>query len=101
MKVVHQEQAWKTGCCPPAVANSETLIIIHKSGRTTPHGRLLMVRRVLEQGHRATRVAADFGVRERTVRKWLARWRAGGEPAFNDRSWAPARQRRLLPEQVA
>ena len=28
-------------------------------------------------------------------------WRAGGEPALNDRSSAPARQRRLPPEQVA
>ena len=74
---------------------------LHKNARTTPHSRLLMVRRVLDQKQPATRVAADFGVSERTVRKWLARWRAGGEPALNDRSSAPARQRRLPPEQVA
>jgi len=67
----------------------------------TPHSRLLMVRRMLEHQQPATSVAADFGVSERTVRKWLARWRAGGEPALNDRSSAPARQRRLPPEQVA
>jgi transposase-like protein len=74
---------------------------LHKNARTTPHSRLLMVRRVLDQKQPATRVAADFGVSERTVRKWLARWRAGGEPARNDRSSAPARQRRLRPERVA
>ena len=74
---------------------------LHKNARTTPHSRLLMVRRMLEQKQPATKVAADFGVSERTVRKWLARWRAGGEPALNDRSSAPARQRRLPPEQVA
>jgi transposase InsO family protein len=74
---------------------------IHKNARTTPHSRLLMVRRVLCQKQPATKVAADFGVSERTVRKWLARWRAGGEPALNDRSSAPARQRRLPSEQVA
>jgi transposase InsO family protein len=68
---------------------------IHKNARTTPHSRLLMVRRVLDQKQAATRVAADFGVSERTVRKWLARWRAGGKPALNDRSSAPARQRQL------
>jgi DNA-binding transcriptional regulator YdaS (Cro superfamily) len=56
---------------------------IHKNARTTPHSRLLMVRRVLEQKQPATRVAADVGVSERTVRQWLAR------------------QRRLAPEQVA
>jgi transposase InsO family protein len=74
---------------------------IHKNARTTPHSRLLMVRRVLEQKQPASRVAADFGVSERTVRKWLARWRAGGEPALNDRSSAPARPRQLPPGQIA
>jgi transposase InsO family protein len=74
---------------------------LHKNARTTPHSRLLMVRRVLEQKQPATKVGADFGVSERTVRKWLARWRAGGEPALNDRSSAPARQRRPPSEQVA
>jgi transposase InsO family protein len=60
-----------------------------------------MVRRVLDQKRPAAKVAADFGVSERTVRKWLARWRAGGEAALNDRSSAPARQRRAPPDQVA
>jgi transposase-like protein len=68
---------------------------IHKNARTTPHSRHLMVGRVLEQKQPAAKVGADFGVSERTVRKWLARWRAGGEPALNDRNSAPARQRRL------
>ena len=74
---------------------------LHQNARTTPHSRRLMVRRVLDQKQSASRVAADFGVSERTVRKWLARWRGGGEPALNDRSSAPARQRRLPSEQVA
>jgi leucine-zipper of insertion element IS481 len=60
-----------------------------------------MVPRVLDQKQPATKVAADLGVSERTVRKWLARWRAGGEPALNDRSSTPARHRRLPSEQVA
>ena len=46
---------------------------IHKHARTTPHSRLLMVRRVLEQKQGATRVAADFGGSERTVRNWQRR----------------------------
>ena len=68
---------------------------VHKNARTTRHSRLLMVRRVLDEKQPARRVAAELGVSERTLRKWLARWRAGGEPALNDRSSAPARQRRL------
>jgi transposase-like protein len=67
---------------------------LHKNARTTPHSRLLMVCRVLDQKQPATRVAADFGVSERTVRKWLARWRAGGEPALNDRASAGCRPNR-------
>jgi transposase len=59
-----------------------------------------MVRRVVEEKQRAAKVADDFGVSERTVRKWLARWRAGGAPALNDRSSAPVRQRQRSPEQV-
>jgi transposase-like protein len=74
---------------------------LHKHARTTPHSRRLMVHRVLDEKQPTTRVAADFGVSERTVRKWLARWRAGGEPALTDLSSAPARQRRLPAEQVA
>jgi transposase-like protein len=46
----------------------------NKNARTMPHSRHLMVRRVLEQEQPASRVAADFGISERTVRKWLARW---------------------------
>ena len=74
---------------------------LHQNARTTPRSRRLMIRRVLDQKQPARRVAADFGVSERTVRKWLARWRAGGEPALNDRSSVPARQCRRPPEQIA
>jgi transposase InsO family protein len=101
MKVVHPEQAWKTGGWLSSAPKSEPRMNIHKNARTTPHSRLLMVRRVLEQKQPAAKVGADFGVSERTVRKWLARWRAGGEPALNDRSSAPARPRRLRSDRVA
>jgi transposase-like protein len=73
---------------------------IHKNVRTTPHSRLLMVRRVLDEQQPARRVAAELGISERTVRKWLARWRAGGEPDLNDRSSAPARSPHRLPHAI-
>jgi transposase-like protein len=57
-----------------------------------------MVRRVLERKRSATKVAADFGVSERTVRHWLASWRRAG---LNDRRLAPVRQHRLPPAQGA
>ena len=73
----------------------------HKNARTTVHGRLLMVRRVLEEKQPVAQVAADLGTSENTVYKWLRRWRAGGELSLHDRSSAPARQRRTAPEKVA
>ena len=41
---------------------------LHKNARTTPHSRLPMVRRVLEQKQPATKIGADLGVSERTMR---------------------------------
>ena len=73
---------------------------VHKNARTTRHSQLLMVRRVLDEKQPARRVAAELGISERTVRKWLARWRAGGEPALNDRSSAPARSASRLPLEI-
>ena len=70
---------------------------VHNSARTTRHSRLLMVRRMLERQQSAARVAADFGVSERTVRKWLPRWRASGEPALNDRSSRPVLNQLITP----
>jgi transposase InsO family protein len=73
---------------------------IHKNARTMPYSRLLMAHRV-ERGEKAAKVAAEFCVSEQTVRKWVRRWRAGGEIALEDRSSAPARLRRTAPEKVA
>ena len=73
---------------------------LHKNARTTPHSQLLMVRRVLDEQQPACRVAVELGISERTVRKWLARWRAGGEPALIDRSSAPARSPSRLPREI-
>ncbi len=57
----------------------------HKNARTTPHGRAVMVRRIAEEGWTASAVAEAFAVSERTVRKWLARYRAEGPAGLQDR----------------
>ena len=49
----------------------------HQNARLTLHGREQIVARVAG-GERAEEVAAAFAVSIRTVRKWLARFRAGG-----------------------
>ncbi|WP_251309637.1 leucine zipper domain-containing protein, partial [Halomonas sp. NCCP-2165] len=47
----------------------------HKNARLTPHGRALLVRRVLEEGLRPEEVAQAQGVSVRTVYKWVRRFR--------------------------
>jgi transposase InsO family protein len=73
---------------------------VHKNARMTVHGRLLLVRRVGEQGWQVGDAALAAGVSERTAYKWLARHRAGGERALHDRSSAPARSPRRLPLEI-
>ena len=60
-----------------------------KNARTTPFGRAVMVRRVLEEGWSVDAVAASFEVSTRTVRKWLARFRSEAEPAWRTAARRP------------
>ena len=61
----------------------------HKNARTTPFGRAVMVRRVLEEGWSVAAVASGFEVSTRTVRKWLARFCSEGAAGLQNRSSAP------------
>ncbi len=59
---------------------------IHKYARLTPHGREVVVRRILEEGLRVAEAAHASGVSVRTAYKWLARYRAEGPQGLTDRS---------------
>jgi len=73
----------------------------HKNARLTALGRAELVRRVIEEGQSAGRVAASFGVCVKTVRKWVARFKAEGEAGLRDRSSRPRRLHRPTPPEVA
>ena len=62
---------------------------IHRNARTCPHCRSLIVSRVTDGGQKPTAVAREFKVTERTVSKWLKRFRAEGPPGLDDRSSRP------------
>ncbi len=64
---------------------------IHKNARMTFHGRVLLVKRIVESGWPVAAAAEAAGVSARTAYKWLARFRAGGERMLADRSSAPTR----------
>jgi transposase InsO family protein len=62
---------------------------LHGNARTCPHSRLLMVRRVEEEGWTLTAAAEAAGVSVRTVSKWLRCYRREGKDGLLDRSSAP------------
>ena len=82
--------AWKAGWCPPThpVPRSQdeqrAQAGAHDAARAT-----LVVRRLEQAGWTAARAAEAFGVGERTVRTWPARWRAEGAAGPEDRSSRP------------
>ena len=73
---------------------------IHKHARMTVHGRVLLVRRIRQQGWRVADAAQAAGVSTRTAYKWLARHRAGGAAALNDRKPTPGRCPHRLPAET-
>jgi transposase InsO family protein len=64
---------------------------VHARARLTPKGRLFVVKRVIGEGWSVTAAAEAAGVTERTVYRWIARYRAEGEAGLRDRSSAPRR----------
>ena len=74
---------------------------LHGNARTCPKSRRLLVERVLVEGWSVTAAAAAAGVTERTVWRWLRRWRQQGAPGLLDRSSRPHRSpTRLGPAKV-
>src|SRR3989442_10126280 len=70
---------------------------LHGNAKTCPHGRLLLVGRVLEQGWTVAEAAVAAGISERTACKWLGRYRSEGEVGLFDRCSAPRRVPRRTP----
>jgi transposase InsO family protein len=62
---------------------------IHKNARTTPCSRAEIVRRVMVLREIPRAVATALGISQRTVAKWLARYRSEGEAGLADRSSRP------------
>lgn len=71
---------------------------LHANSRTCPHTRLLLCRRVLEEGWKVREAAAAAGCSPRTAWKWIGRYRAG-DRALADRSSRPQRSPSRLTQQ--
>lgn len=73
---------------------------VHENARLTPRGRAACVQRVVE-GEPVEAVAAAISVSTRTVRKWVARYRAEGAAGLQDRSSRPHRSARATSADIA
>ena len=71
---------------------------LHANHRTCPSSRLLLCRRVLEEGWTLRRAAEAAGCSVRTAAKWVRRFRAGDRELL-DRSSRPHRSPARLPSQ--
>ena len=72
---------------------------MHKNARLTPRGRERIVG-LVASGQTPKAVALAAGVCSRTIRKWVARYRAEGAAGLQDRSSRPHRLRRSTPQPV-
>jgi transposase len=70
---------------------------LHGNARTCPKSRRLLAERVAQQGWSVTAAAEAAGVSERTVYRWLRRWREEGPKGLQDRSSRPMRSPTQLP----
>ena len=70
---------------------------LHANAKLGPKGRLVICRRVIEQGWSLTEAAEAAGVSERTAGKWVRRYRSEGESGLLDRSSAPRRVHNATP----
>ena len=64
---------------------------LHGNARTCPNSRRLLVERVIKQGWTVPAAAAAAGISQRTVYRWLRRWRQDGTQGLLDRSSRPLR----------
>ncbi|WP_150099781.1 helix-turn-helix domain-containing protein [Maricaulis maris] len=69
----------------------------HRNARTTPYSRALILQRHAA-GVTVATIAGAFGISIRTVYKWLARYRMGGDAGLDTASRAPHRPPRRIGE---
>ena len=87
--------------CTPT-SNPHRPMNVHSNARLLPRSRAVMVEAVLNEGLTWKQAAACFHVSERTVAKWVARYRKEGLSGLADRGSRPARSpRRTSNAQVA
>src|ERR1017187_6865033 len=70
---------------------------LHGNARTCPNSRRLLIERVIVRDWSVSAAAAAAGVSQRTVYRWLVRFRQEGHEGLLDRSSRPHRSPQQLP----
>ncbi|WP_169579582.1 leucine zipper domain-containing protein, partial [Ruania albidiflava] len=73
----------------------------HRNARLTFQGRLLLVRRVRQEGWAVAHAAKAMGISRKCAHYWLKRYDQEGEDGLHDRSSRPRRSPRRTPREVA
>ena len=72
----------------------------HANARLNVHGRLLLIRRVVDDRRPVAHVAKELGVSRQCAHRWVRRFRAEGPSALTDRSSRPRRLPTRTPDAV-
>jgi transposase InsO family protein len=74
--------------------------VVHANAVLTPRGRLLLARRVVDEGWPIVRAAEHFNVSWPTAKRWASRYAEMGEAGMCDRSSRPHRSPNRTPQPV-
>jgi hypothetical protein len=74
--------------------------MVHASAVLTPRGRLLLARRVVDEGWPISRAAAHFRVSWPTAKRWASRYAAMGPAGMIDRSSRPHHSPNRAPQPI-
>jgi transposase InsO family protein len=74
--------------------------VVHANAVLTPRGRLLLARRVVDEGWPVVRAAEHFNVSWPTAKRWASRYVEMGEAGMVDRSSRPHRSPTRTPQPV-
>jgi transposase InsO family protein len=86
--------------CYHCTHNEQETFVVHANAVLTPRGRLLLARRVVDEGWPIVRAAEHFHVSWPTAKRWASRYMAMGPTGMADRSSRPHRSPNRTPDLV-
>jgi transposase InsO family protein len=86
--------------CYHHTRNEQETFVVHANAVLTPRGRLLLARRVVDEGWPISRAAEHFHVSWPTAKRWASRYAATGAAGMTDRSSRPQHSPNRTPQPI-